>query len=45
MDTAAAEAGRLAGRIQPGQRDAAIGQHPSRQVGLEAAERLACEDM
>src|SRR5215211_6075086 len=41
----AAEAGDLAGRVEPGQRLAVGAQHARLEVGLEAAERLAGEDV
>ena len=42
---AAAEAGHLAGRVQAGQRLAVGAQHARGEVGLQAAERLAREDV
>ncbi len=44
MHAPAAESGRLAGRVQPGQRVAGAGEDPGGQVGLQAAEGLAGQD-
>ena len=45
VHAAAAEAGDLAGGVQAGQRLAGVGQDAALQVGLQAAERLAREDV
>lgn len=45
MHPAAAETGRLAGRVDPGQRGAVRGEDPGGQVRLQAAERFSGEDV